>query len=83
MIDARITFGSQRMRETQISRKLSDGPTVIPERLTIAEAELILSAFDKEQQIIAKTQGEGLGGGTSAARNVDFNVVRFDAAAAD
>ena len=36
--------------------------------MTIENAEVLLMSFDKEQQLIAKAQGEGMGGGTSAAR---------------
>jgi hypothetical protein len=38
------------------------------DKLTLEKAEDLLASFDKEQQLIAKTQGEGMGGGTSAAR---------------
>ena len=36
--------------------------------MTVGEAHRILSEFDKDQQSVARTQGEGLGGGTSATR---------------
>jgi hypothetical protein len=74
LTNARFMVDFDRNGGTKLSSHSSGQQlNVFPERLTIAEAERILSAYDKDQQIIAKTQGEGLGGGTSAARNVEFS----------
>ena len=55
-------------RRPEIFLACQNGETEQIETLTIEKAEILLSSFDKEQQKIAKREGEGLGGGTSAAR---------------
>jgi hypothetical protein len=47
---------------------LTSSTSIPSSDISIASADRILSEFDREQQIVAKTLREGLGGGTSAAR---------------